>query len=199
MTPCGFLLPVWSPDGTRFPVVDGNDIDVQDVDGSNRTTVYRYQPNPGRPLSMTFSPDGSQLAFVLEPTDVESGGEALWAVNADGTGLRRLTTRQIYVYGLPAWSPDGEYISYAAISDAGINVVRPDGSDDHFVAHGHAAWSPDGRQLAVSVFPAGSPAGQPGQVELFQPANGGIARPVYCTPSGAAAGRLAWLPDGSAC
>jgi len=42
-------------------------------------------------------------------------------MNADGSGQRRVSTRQGM---LVDWSPDGDYLVFAP----GLNVIRPDGS-----------------------------------------------------------------------
>jgi TolB protein len=71
------------------------------------------------------------------------GGE-LYVINADGTGLRRLTD------GIdPSWSPDGKQIAFTRYRDPrGVWVINADGSGARLVFAWSQArwtsWSPDG-------------------------------------------------------
>jgi dipeptidyl aminopeptidase/acylaminoacyl peptidase len=74
------------------------------------------------------------------------GGE-LYVINADGTGLRRLTDGMD-----PIWSPDGQRIAFARWRDPrGIWVVNADGSGEQLLFPWSEArwpsWSPDGGQI----------------------------------------------------
>jgi Tol biopolymer transport system component len=60
----------------------------------------------------TVSPDGRQIAYMSR----NSGYWQVNVVNADGTGLRRLTD-DWYWNGLPTWSPDGRYILFVSSRD----------------------------------------------------------------------------------
>ncbi|MET9954331.1 protein kinase [Streptomyces sp. NPDC006339] len=96
------LDPVWSPDGRTFAYTAGSyrgptkgDIRLVGTDG-----------NGDRPLAVTaehemdpaWSADGKWLAFVRGPYEKP----VIWAVRADGTGERRLTTGDL-PEGHPAW------------------------------------------------------------------------------------------------
>ena len=57
-----------------------------------------------------LSPDGRKIVFASEVND--PSGE-IYVMNADGTGLRRLTTSP-GMDGNPSWSPDGRRIAFAS-------------------------------------------------------------------------------------
>jgi len=79
----------------------------------------------------------------------------IYVINADGSGLRRLTD------GLdPAWSPDGNKVAFARWRDPrGIYVVDEDGSNETLLfgwSEAKApAWSPDGSHIAFTRHQAG--------------------------------------------
>lgn len=99
--------PAWSPDGrwlafTRFPGEPGAPVTLHviRVDGTGERTVFtqtsrdmrsgpRYPSPGGWPRDPLWSPDGQRIVF----TKHFQTGNTLWVVNADGTGLRRLSGR----------------------------------------------------------------------------------------------------------
>ena len=78
-------LPAWSPDGTRLAWFTPDSIVVSDPSGANQRELTRGRCRGVKP---SWSGDGSRIAFVC-PHD--TGGD-LWVMNADGSGLTRLTT-----------------------------------------------------------------------------------------------------------
>jgi hypothetical protein len=72
------------------------------------------------------SPDGQQIVFM----SLRDGNWEIYVVNADGSGLTRLTNDGAQD-GLPTWSPDGQTIAFA--SDRGgawaIWAMNRDGSN----------------------------------------------------------------------
>jgi TolB protein len=92
-------------------------------------------------LTPAWSPDAQSIAFHGGPFD---GRPEIYLVNADGSGLRNLTS-EWGIDGLPVWSPDGRKIAFA-----GIYVMDADGSDRRQLTQGGASplWSPDGKRIA---------------------------------------------------
>jgi TolB protein len=87
-----FSHPAWSPDGSRIAYDDNTDIFVinvedalQGADGSGQTRLTDNQTDSG---GATWSPDGARLAFW----SYRDGQTAIWVMNADGSGLSRLTS-----------------------------------------------------------------------------------------------------------
>lgn len=155
--------PAWSADGTKIAYASNASIDpargkiiVIDADGQNPVVVAsfehdRYTREP------TWSPDGSQLAFCTQRSQVTR----IWVVDADGTGLTRLSSPGQFDCD-PDWSPDGSSIAFVEqISDtlSGLSVMSPDGSGrDLLFAGGRnhwPSWSPDGTAIAYSHARAG--------------------------------------------
>jgi len=97
------------------------------------------------PVAPTPSPTPRlQGRFVFQ---VGSGGD-IYVVNADGTGLRRLTQGMD-----PSWSPDGSQVAFSRWTTPwGIYTVSRDGSNERLVFSSNVArspvWSPDGSQIA---------------------------------------------------
>ena len=74
----------------------------------------------------------------------------IYVVNADGSGLRRLTDGMD-----PAWSPDGRKVAFARWRDPrGIYVIDEDGSNETLLfgwSQAKApAWSPDGSHIVFT-------------------------------------------------
>jgi TolB protein len=106
----------------------------------------------GLNTSAAVSPDGSKVAMVLD----KSGSVNIWVGNADGTGLKRLTTG--VEDSSPTWSPDGQWICFATkisarrvlakVSAAGgaVQTFRTAGTPNPT----EPSWSPDGKWIAFT-------------------------------------------------
>jgi dipeptidyl aminopeptidase/acylaminoacyl peptidase len=83
----------------------------------------------------TISPPGCAKPVAQDATDV-------YVINADGTGLRRLTSTTGFDEEDPHFSPDGSQIAYFKqdaqldVAHGEIWVMRADGSGQHMIAHG---------------------------------------------------------------
>jgi Tol biopolymer transport system component len=106
------------------------------------------------PTSLITAVPTGRLAFVTR-----QGGDDIWVVNADGSGLAQLTSNP-GPDSRPAWSPDGTRIAYVVGDAAGqIWVMNADGSNKRQLTHnpfpvGRPTWSPDGSRIAFSEDPA---------------------------------------------
>ena len=116
----GAFDPAWSPDGSTIAYFGSTDVQVCEgaspsschdrwqlhvmslaLDGSEPRELHEAGVCAclGGAPSLTWSPDGTLLAFVGFGSDRFPGG--LTVMNADGTGLRQLTDDG----GGPAWQP----------------------------------------------------------------------------------------------
>jgi Tol biopolymer transport system component len=108
-----------------------------------------------------FSPSGKQLVLFKGPDGNPPPPGSLWLVNANGSGLHRLTPRHVGVECCTnyRWSPDGTKILFAD-ADGVISTIAPDGSNLKQVYKdpngGYAitpTWSPDGSMILFALDP----------------------------------------------
>ena len=110
----------------------------------------------------------------------------VWSINADGTGLTRLTDSPSLEFD-PSWSPDGTRIAYRSDrnDESELWLMNADGSDRHRVARGgFPAWSPDGSKIAYA---------SPSSISIMN-ADGSGQRRVPHTDGGE---YPSWSPDGT--
>ena len=141
----------WSPDGSKIAFFGAGGLYTVNVDGSG-SILLTSSLGVGSPNFPAWSPDGSKIAFSC---GVESGNSDICVVNADGTGLTRLTTDPADDHR-PSWKPDGSQIAFATTrygldgnGNPTIAVMNADGSGVTRIGNGDApAWSPDGGRIA---------------------------------------------------
>ena len=139
---------------SRHGVNVDDEIWVVGIDGHHARNLTRAPDS--NEWGPAWSPDGSEIAFSSD----RGGFPRVYVMNADGTGVRRLSD----VEGeYPAWSPDGERIAFA--SNVGGTTPFGDPAYDIFVmdASGrnvrnvtsspetydmYPTWSPDGMWIA---------------------------------------------------
>jgi Tol biopolymer transport system component len=146
----------------RIAYVAGDDGDVYLTDpegGGSSRIIQRHAADHEGGVEMTWSPDGTRVAF----TDWTSADtRSLYAMNADGTELVGLSAGLIDADS-PAWSPDGSQIAFTGVdSEHGyeIYVVEADGTrrsrltdeaDNGVDGAYMPAWSLDGARIAYSA------------------------------------------------
>ncbi len=105
--------PVLSPDGKRVVVIKGDldketrDVWVMDVATGAETQITSNQPREAA-NSPTWSPDGSQVAYVA----LRAGSFGLFRRASDGSGAETLEYKSSAPIDLTDWSMDGRYLSY---------------------------------------------------------------------------------------
>lgn len=101
-------------------------------------------------LCPRYSPDGRALAFCSN----RSGSEEIWVSNADGHGLRQLTSLESAAARMPRWSPDGHKLCFHAFRNSlpGVFLVPAAGGEPLSLspdagAEAYPDWSACGRFL----------------------------------------------------
>ena len=162
-------------------VMSANGADAARLISSATSTSY------GHPA---WSPDGTRIAFE----SARDGNEEIYVMNADGSGLARLTNNPAWDGG-PAWSPDGARIAFSSNRDgvSEIYVMNTDGTNVARLTSGPGdgwpAWSPDGTKLAFESYRDGN-----WEIYAMNADGSGVTR---LTNNPAVDGGPAWSPDGT--
>ncbi|MEK6554408.1 MAG: translocation protein TolB, partial [Bdellovibrionota bacterium] len=148
------IEPAISPDGTKVAFSSDRSgkpmIFVMNIDGSNVkqiTFAGFYNATP------TWSPDGTKIAFAgvdkgKDSGDGRTGAFDIFLINADGTGLKRLTSAKkpngVWANNeAPTFAPDGQRVLF--VSDRTINsqlyMVNIDGTNERRITYDKRFYS----------------------------------------------------------
>jgi hypothetical protein len=144
--PAGGGEPSWSADGRTIYVAMGTGVGAVRLDGGEGPPFTNTTGGVER--DVRWSPDGTRAAFA---SDAGGGQYRTYIRNADGTGLRGITTGGMDEFPVD-WSPDGRSLLVMAndhTTALWTVVVDADGGNRRQVRMGSVpqAWSPDGRRI----------------------------------------------------
>jgi Tol biopolymer transport system component len=179
----------FSPDGRSILFVRDERIFLMRRDGSAAHPVRRDSLEQACPR---FSPDGSMIS--LWRGSAKSGG--YYAMNADGTGLRRISRGERVAWGCPSWFPDGRRVAFTKRYNLYVGSV--DGArieritDDRDGTLYRPSVSPDGRWIACDGLDA-----RGGTGIVVMRADGTRIRRITTSPNELQGDAGAsWSPDG---
>jgi Tol biopolymer transport system component len=152
---CLDLAPAWAPGGRELAYSTdsrGGRLVIVRADGTHRRVI----PPPSadtRPTGPTWSPDGTRIAFALEPSGL--GRPEVYTVGRDGTGLERIGS------GIQGWASSWSSTGRIAVTSWGppptkimeIRTFRArDGGDlRRFWPGGTHEWAPDWSPRAARI------------------------------------------------
>jgi TolB protein len=135
---------------------DSSELVIADADGYNRAVLFQ---SPAPLMSVQWSPDGTQLAYV----SFERKRPRVYVHNlADGS--RKVIANFRGTNSSPAWSPDGKQLAVTLSKDGGSQIYMMDANgknlrrlSDSRSRDTEPSFSPDGRQILFSSDRGGSP------------------------------------------
>jgi TolB protein len=135
------------------------------VDGTGERDILRLPRYAGDIHYPQMSPDGRQIVFERfnSPLSRPRLKRALFVMNADGSGVHRVTPWQLQAGDGPDWAPDGSRILFRSDVDVDDErsqyyTVHPDGTGLTQISHFpftkrrlfSATFSPDGQQIVFA-------------------------------------------------
>ena len=145
--------PTLSRSGARLAYVRANYVThIYRVPGpaGDAGSVERLIASTGRNYRPSYSPDGTQIAFMSS----RSGNLEIWVCDSEGRNYRQLTFLQRAWSGMQRWSPDGRRIAFMSINGDNYDVYvvnSAGGVPELFTSEAsdevQPSWSRDGRWL----------------------------------------------------
>jgi len=162
--------PDWAPDGASVAVTLPNEAGLQLRVAAGEIGIVNMEdgglrvlplPTDGFARDPSWSPDGSQLLFLLDTSSVlddrfvEPGDTEFWVVDvASGDGRQIFSVDAQYAVLSAAWSPGSNDIAFVREDSGGsdIFVMNSAGTGlrqltDHPAIDAEPAWSPDGEWI----------------------------------------------------
>ena len=158
------MNPALSPDGEQliFTRIDSEGVArlwMMSLAGGSPIRLTNVEP--GAEYGSEWSPDGSRFVYL----QVMGGKFSLMTVRASGNATPVELKKDVSGL-LPAWSPDGNWITYR--DNSGWNLISPDGKSSKHIGKlwsDDVAFSKDGKLLYGLQY--GTAAADQGRIKLF--------------------------------
>lgn len=147
--------PVWSSRNEIAFLTDrfgGTEIMVVDMEGNSRRVTFSGERKDG----LTWSPDGTQIAYFRSWDDKGSRVGEIVVVSANGETSKSVTPTIKAANMAVTWSPDSRFLAVNVTGEQqGIWVTNTEGSswDRRLTTKGGGKtikWSPDGQKIAFN-------------------------------------------------
>ena len=154
-------LPAWHPDGQTIGFLDGGDLWLINLDGSNRQNLTNSEIK-FHSSAPAWSPDGTKIAYSAR----DAVSYDIFVMDADGRNSENLTREHRHNWE-PSWSPYGNRIIF--VTWVGLNppfgdetnlfVIDANGDNRRNLTmnprgkNANPSWSPDGTKIAYRASP----------------------------------------------
>ncbi len=157
MVRVGGAFPAFSPDAKRLALTTGNfsRLDVMNVDGSGRKTIFSSKPR--NIFSISWAHQGDWIAFSHGKAFQEAQGTVdITLVRPDGSEPHPITEKAGN-NGFPAFAPDSKHMVFRSGREGSKNlyIMNAGGTELRRLTEGKwtdtmADWSPDGKWIAFA-------------------------------------------------
>ena len=155
-----YFSPDWSPNGKQIVYVasETKDLYIMTADGENKVNITK---TPEYAVACpSWDPNGEKIVYMAS-RDNELLEYDIYAINSNGTGKIRLTSRGQF-NGFPEWSPDGKLIAFVTDVNGSFElfIMNSDGTEQRYITtltkNREAvealalSWAPDGSKIAFT-------------------------------------------------